>query len=78
MATRRYSVNPQDPIESVTEAAGSATATKAIEVTFDLATTVVNVDTGDGAATRGLTQLEVIDGLKKIISYIESDTYPPA
>lgn len=37
MATRRYSLNPGDPTEPITENVGAATVNKAIELTVDLA-----------------------------------------
>ena len=66
MATRRYSVSKGAPIsaDGVTEAAGAAVATKAMEFTFDL--------------TAGLTKEDVIKGLETIENYIATRGFPPA
>lgn len=74
MATRLYSVNPGDGFNQVTEAAGSAVATKNVEVTVELATTAVN----DGAGTRSIAKSEVVDALKKVIDHITKGNWPPA
>lgn len=69
MATRRFSINPQDQYYQVTEAVGSATATKAIEVTVDLAVLTDSSDKGKMAVVRG------IQGLS---DYILRSNWPPA
>lgn len=74
MATRRYSVNPGDGANQVTEAAGAAIATKNVEVTIELATTAVN----DGGATRTIAKSEVLDALTKIKEHITKGNWPPA
>lgn len=65
MATRRYMVNPQDATSQVTEAAGSAVASKYIEVTVDW----------DGLIAAGLSgqqaRLQVISALYRVEEYIE-------
>lgn len=65
MATRRYSINPEDNDHQITEAAGIAVVTKNIEVTVDW-------DTLAGLMSGQQSRLQVINGLKRIISYIEN------
>lgn len=66
MATRRYMVNPEDSMHAVTEAAGSAVASKNIELTVDW----------DGLASAGLSgqqaRLQVLAALEKLHGYIET------
>lgn len=66
MATRLYSLNPQDNDHQVTEATGSAVVTKNIELTVDW----------DGLATAGLSgqlaRRSVIDALTNFANYIET------
>jgi len=70
MATRLYSIKPQDAAYQVTEAAGSATTTSAIEVTVDFTAL---------AALSGAGKNLVLDGLTKIAEYIEqTGKWPPA
>lgn len=66
MATRRYSIGRGAGLtrSSVTEAVGAATATAAMEFTFDLAA--------------GLTREDVLKGLELIGQYILEDQFPPA
>lgn len=54
MATRRFSINVGDPLESVVDAAGAATVTKSIELTIDQATLI-----NDKGATRAIKRGEV-------------------
>ena len=66
MATRRYSINPEDQDHAVTDVAGSATAAKNIELTVDW----------DNLATLGLSgqqaRLQVLAALERLHAYIES------
>lgn len=66
MATRRYSLNPEDSMQAVTEAAGAAVASKSIELTVDW----------DGLASAGLSgqqaRLQVLAALEKLHGYIET------
>lgn len=66
MATKRYSLNPQDVMQSVTEATGLAVVTKSIELTVDW----------DGLISAGLSgqqaRLQVIAALEKFHAYIET------
>lgn len=74
MATRLYSIDVEDEYTEVTEAVGSATATKSIELTIDIADTVVNLD---GSGTRAITKEEALLALDKLKNYIlESDWLP--
>lgn len=73
MATRRYSVAPQDPDYNVTEAVGAATVTKSIELTVDFG----------ALASAGLSdvqaKMQVLMALRKLESYIETrHTWQPA
>lgn len=60
MATRRFSINPGDSLESVVEAAGAATATKSIELTIDQATTIVTDNGTTRAVKRGEIQTALV------------------
>ena len=66
MATRLYSLNPQDNDHQVTEAAGSATVSKRIELTVDW----------DSMASDGLSgqaaRRSVIDALTNFCNYLET------
>jgi hypothetical protein len=65
---------PGDQLEGtnrVTEAVGAATASKSIELTFDLA----NVKDG---ASKPLTKQDVLDGIDRIRDYILQNQFPPA
>ncbi|HEX4329450.1 MAG TPA: hypothetical protein VH105_21865 [Burkholderiales bacterium] len=66
MATRRYSINPEDSDHGVTDVAGSATATKNIELTVDW----------DNLTALGLSgqqaRLQVLAALQRLHAYIES------
>ena len=67
MATVRFSVNPQDAAYQVVQAVGAATATKSIELTFDVG----------AMASAGLSanqiRLQVILALEKIQTFIEAN-----
>ena len=66
MATRRYSINPEDHDHAVTDAVGAATATKNIELTVDW----------DNLAALGLSgqhaRLQVLAALERLHAYIET------
>lgn len=68
MATRRYSIGIGDNQTQITEAVGAAVATKAIEVTVDLAV-VTDVIGG---------KMAVIESLQDITNYILQGNWPPA
>lgn len=67
MATKRYSINPQDPQHLVTEAAGIAVVTKNIELTVDWDTLAALTPNMTGAHAR----LQVLAALEKLHAYIE-------
>lgn len=67
MATKRYSINPEDKQQDVTEAAGAAVATKKIELTVDWDTLAALTPNMTGAHAR----LQVLAALEKLASYIE-------
>lgn len=67
MATRRYSLNPQDAEFQVTEAAGAATATKLIELTVDWDGLAALTPAMSGQQAR----LQVLAALEKMHAYIE-------
>jgi hypothetical protein len=74
LATRRYSTAPGDQLQgtnAVVEAVGAATATKSIELTFDLA----NIKAG---GTVPLSKQDVLDGIDRIRDYIVAGQFPPA
>lgn len=69
MATRRYSIAPGDATFAVTEAVGAATATKAIELTVDLA---VLTDVS------GFGKEAVLVAIDKLQDWISVGNWPPA
>jgi hypothetical protein len=73
MATRRYSVQPGDKVNDITEAAGAAVATKSIELTVDCATSTITTASG----TRALSKEEVLLALEKLEEYIIASQWPP-
>jgi len=75
LATRRYSINPEDPAYKVTEAAGAAVVTKNIEVTVDFGTLAGLTPTITGTQAKQ----QVLDCLAKVAEYIEQKgLWPPA
>jgi hypothetical protein len=75
MATRRYKVSPGDYFQDVTEEVGAATNSDAVELTIDLANTIVNTS---GGGTRSITKDEVIQALEKIKAHIIKGNWTPA
>jgi hypothetical protein len=71
MATVRFSINPQDPIESVVIAVGAATATKSIELTVDQAALVT--DASSTTNPRAIKRFEVIIALQNLIARLQKD-----
>lgn len=71
MATVRFSINPQDPIESVVIAAGAATVTKSIELTVDQAALVT--DASRNPSPRAITRGEVVVALHQLIARLQKD-----
>lgn len=75
MATRRFMTTAGEQLEgssnAVTEAVGAATASKAIELTVDLA----NVKQGN---TVPLSKQDVLEALERFYDYIVAVQWPPA
>lgn len=71
MATVRFSINPQDPIEAIVIAAGAATVTKSIEVTVDQAALVT--DASSTTNPRAIKRGEVVIALQNIIAALQRD-----
>jgi hypothetical protein len=75
MATRRYSINPEDKMQDVTEAAGAAVVTKNIELTVDFGTLAGLTPTMTGTQAK----MQVLLALEKLHAYIETKgLWPPA
>lgn len=74
MATRLYGANPGYELESVTEAAGSATSAHNVELTVDLSSSIVT----DNGATRTMSKNEVLIILNLFEQYITRSNWPPA
>lgn len=77
MATRLYSVNPEDNEFQITEAVGSANTTKNIELTVNLANSIIT-DSNVVGGTRAISKNEVILALRKMLNYLEKSSWPPA
>jgi hypothetical protein len=67
MATKRYMANPEDAAFQITEATGSATASKLIELTVDWDGLAALTPAMSGQQAR----LNVVNALYKMIEYIE-------
>lgn len=74
MATRLYGAEPGYSLEQVTEGVGSAVSAHNVELTVNLATTVVQ----DNGATRAVSKLEVIIILELFKEYIVRSNWAPA
>jgi hypothetical protein len=68
MSTWRYSINPEDAVESIVAATGVATVTKHIELTIDLANLIT-----DGGVSRPIKRSELIQAMRKIEEAIIKD-----
>ena len=72
MATRRWSINPEDADYQTTENVGAATINKTIELTVDFG----------ALAAAGLSdtqaKLQVLAALDKLHAYITKGIWPPA
>ena len=71
MATVRFSINPQDPIESVITAVGAPTVTKSIELTVDQALLVT--DASSTTSPRAIKRQEVVIALQNLIAIMQRD-----
>lgn len=74
MATRRYGLSVGEVLENVTEAAGAAVASDNVELTVDLANTIVT----DNGSTRTISKNEVLLILEMFEQYITRSIWPPA
>ena len=77
MATRLYSIDPGNNEFQVVEAVGSPIATKNIELTVNLASTLIT-DTNAPGNVRSITREEVLEALEKFENYILRGNWPPA
>lgn len=68
MATRRFSINPEDNDHQVVEAAGAAVVTKNIEITVDTDTLIAL----NPAITGSQLRMQINMALDKIKAYIET------
>lgn len=71
MATVRYSINPEDPIELVVIAAGAAVVTKKIELTIEQAAVVT--DANGTVNPRAIKRTEVLIALDNLRAAIVRD-----
>ena len=74
MATRLYGANVGYELEAVTEGVGSPVSAHNVELTVDLANTVVS----DSGATRTISKNEVLIILNLFEQYITRSIWPPA
>jgi hypothetical protein len=74
MATRRFKVSVGETEFGIVEEVGAATNSDTVELTVDLATTVVN----DNGSTRGISKNEVLLALEQIENHIIKSNWPPA
>jgi hypothetical protein len=75
MATFRYSINPEDPVESIVGAAGAATVTKNIELTINQAAIVTDSSNAGNIQTlRGIKKSEILQAIQRLEQYILKDT----
>lgn len=68
MATRRYMINKGETFTGVTEAIGSATVSKNIELTVDF----------DAPAGQTVTKAETLRAIDTLKEYILRGPWPPA
>lgn len=74
MATRRYKVSPGQTAGQVVEEVGAPTNSNTVELTVDLANTIVTTTGG----TRTISKEEVLLALDLITQKIINDEWPPA
>lgn len=75
MATRRYKISPGETEFSVTEEVGAATNSDTVELTVDLASSIVTDPSG---STRTISKNEVLLALKQFENWIVTHNWPPA
>jgi hypothetical protein len=73
MATFRYSINPEDAVESIVGAAGAATVTKNIELTINQAALVT--DGSSPTNPRPIKKSEILQAIGRLQQYILKDTF---
>lgn len=73
MATIRLSINPQDPLTSVVEAAGLATVTKLIELTYDQGATAIT-DASVASGSRQIKRSEILIAIEVLKEFIIQQT----
>lgn len=76
MATRLYSINPEDSEFAVVEAVGSANVTKNIELTVNTSPTLMT-DGNTASGSRQITREEVLLSIDKFKNWIEKQPWPP-
>lgn len=74
MATRLYGANADYNLEQVTEGVGSPTSAHNVELTVDLANSIVH----DSGSTRTISKEEVLLILNLFEQYITRSIWPPA
>jgi len=74
MATRRYKISPGEHEFDIVEEAGAATNSDTVELTVDLANTIVNIAGG----TRTISKQEVLDAIEAFENHILKSNWPPA
>lgn len=75
MATRRYKISPGKNEFQIVEEVGAATNSDVVELTVDLANTLVNAS---GGTTRTVSKEEVLLALEKFENHIIKSQWPPA
>ena len=70
MATRLYSFNPGNSLETITEGVGAPNSSAVIELSINIATTT----TTDGSSTRAIRKEEVLQALLIFAAQIVRDT----
>ena len=75
MATRRYKLSPGKTEFNIVEEVGAATNSDTVELTVDLASTIVTDPSG---STRTISKQEVVLILEMFINWIEKGNWPPA
>jgi hypothetical protein len=73
MATRRFSIGPNERVEDVVEAVGAATATKSIELTVDLGAIKAT-----GNPSTAIYRDELLHALIVLEDYLQKVIWPPA
>lgn len=75
MATRRYKLSPGETEFQVTEEVGAATNSDTVELTVDLASTIVTDPSG---STRTISKNEVLIIIDQFRNWITTHDWPPA